>query len=110
MKATLRAMTKKSVIKEFETSYREEDGYKQAGLVGEGKVGRTPTIYIAQLWIGENSAFSVESELIGQINDGADGLFSSVLRSIRFKGDEEEPTPPAEEKENSSDPKPEPKS
>lgn len=92
MQATLRAMTKSSVVQEFDTSYTEENGYKLAGLVGEGQVGRTPTLYIAQLWIGDNSAFSVEGELIGEINDGADELFSSTLRSIHFvHGQKEEP-------------------
>lgn len=85
MKATLKAMTKKSVVSEYSTSYSEEESYKMAGLVGEGKVGRTPTIYIAQLWIGDKSALSVEAELIGDINEPADQLFSSVLRKIGHK-------------------------
>lgn len=87
MEATLRAMTKDTVVKTFDTSFREEENYKQAGLVGEGKVGRTPTIYIAQLWIGKNSAFSVEAELIGQAHDKADELFSTILRSVGYKGE-----------------------
>ena len=78
MQATLRAMTDRSVVKTFNTSYREEENYKQAGLVGEGKVGRTSTIYIAQLWIGEQSALSVEAELIGEANNNADKLFSDI--------------------------------
>lgn len=94
MKATLRAMTDRSVVKTFETSFREEETYKQAGLVGEGKVGRTPTIYIAQLWIGETSAFSVEAELIGEAGVEADTMFSEVLRSVGVKvvGEEAEDT------------------
>lgn len=94
MKATLKAMTKQSVVQEFNTSYREEENYKQAGLVGEGLVGRTPTIYVAQLWIGEKSALSVEAELIGEPMDEADGLFSNVLKSVGVK------TAPPEEAED----------
>ena len=52
MEATLRAMTKDTVISEYNSAFREEEDYKQAGLAGEGKVGRMPMIYIAQLWIG----------------------------------------------------------
>lgn len=85
MQATLRAMTKRSVVQEFDTSFRETEDYKQAGLVGEGKVGLTPTIYIAQLWMAENSALSVEAEMIGEPVENADKLFSTVLRSIKFK-------------------------
>jgi len=90
MKATLKAMTKQSVVQEFNTSYRDEKTYKQAGLVGEGLSGRTPTIYIAQLWIGKTSAFSVEAELIGEPMADADELFRDVLASVgprAVKGD-----------------------
>ncbi len=89
MESTLKAMTKRSVVKTFDTSFREEEGYKQAGLVGEGKVGVTPTIYIAQLWIGHNSILSVEAELIGEADETADTLFGSVLKSVRFVTEEE---------------------
>ncbi len=105
MQATLRAMTDRSVVKTFDTSFREEEDYKQAGLVGEGKSGRTPTIYIAQLWIGEQSALSVEAELIGEASDKADALFSEILRSVRYDtGEEIEGEPeqaPEEEKPES---------
>ena len=89
MKATLRAMTKKSVVSEYNTSFREEESgkYKQAGLVGEGLSGRTPTIYIAQLWIGEKSAFSLEAELIGEPDEGPDELFRNVLMSVGHQDD-----------------------
>ncbi len=87
MEATLKAMTNRSVVQTFDTSFREEEHFKQAGLVGEGLSGRTSTIYIAQLWIGKTSAFSVEAELIGEAAETPDKLFSDVLRSVKFKGD-----------------------
>ena len=85
MKLTLQAMTKNSVVEEFESSYREEESYKQAGLIGEGHVGRTPTIYIAQMWMGKKSVLSVEAELIGEAMEDADALFSDVLKSVGLK-------------------------
>ncbi len=87
MELTLKAMTKNSVVEQFDSSFREEPEYKQAGLVGEGHVGRTPTIYIAQLWIGKQSALSVEAELIGNALPDADALFSDVLKSVGLKKD-----------------------
>ena len=89
MEKTLEAMTDKNIVKKFDSSFREEKtlGYKQAGLVGEGKVGELSTIYIAQLWIADHSAFSVEAEMIGDKNDNADKLFSEVLKSVHFVGD-----------------------
>lgn len=85
MEATLRAMTKRSVVETYNTSFREEETYKQAGLVGQGASGKLPTLYIAQLWIGQKSAFSVEAELIGQTAEGPDTLFRDVLRSVGLR-------------------------
>jgi hypothetical protein len=88
MEATLKEMTKKTTVQTFDTSYREEKGYKQAGLVGEGKMGRSSTIYLGQLWIGSQSAMSVEAEIVGDPNHDADLLFSNVLKSVKYIGDE----------------------
>ncbi len=85
MKETLKAMTDQSVIQTFDSSFREEEHYKQAGLVGEGLKGLTSTLYIAQLWIAKNSALSIEAELIGDASDEADTLFSDILKSIQYK-------------------------
>ncbi|MEM7650759.1 MAG: hypothetical protein AAF204_01595 [Pseudomonadota bacterium] len=94
MEATLKAMTKDSVVDDHQSAFREEDGYKQAGLVGEGKVGAMSTIYIAQLWIGKQSAFSVQAELIGEAHDTADQLFSDILKSVGYTGEKPTPLPP----------------
>jgi hypothetical protein len=102
MAATLRAMTDQTLIKTFDTTFREEEGYKQAGLIGEGKSGRLSTIYIAQLWIGSHSAFSVEAEMIGDASERAENLFRDVLQSVQFTG-EKKP------EENKEEPKKEPK-
>lgn len=90
MESTLKAMTQGNVIQTFDTSFREEEKYKQAGLVGESKVGNIPTIYIAQLWIGGQSALSVEAELIGEAHDEADQLFSDILKSVHYIEEDKE--------------------
>lgn len=84
MQATLKAMTGRSVVEAFNTSFREEKEYKQAGLVGEGRSGKLSTVYIAQLWIGGTSALSVEAELIGDAHEDADTLLKDVLKSISY--------------------------
>ena len=83
MAATLRAMSKQTHVDVQNTAYREAASYKQAGLVGEGLSGNTQMIYIAQLWIGQKSAMTVEAELIGDALSEADQLFSDILRSVR---------------------------
>ena len=93
MKATLRAMGADNSLKQFETSFREETHYKQAGLVGESTSGRTDGIYIGQLWVGHNSIMSVEAELIGESHNAADNLYSEVLKSVHFKESEDEAQP-----------------
>lgn len=89
MKGTLSAMTQHSLVQAYEMSFREEDGYKQAGLVGEGRVGRTSAVMIAQVWIGKQSAMTVEAELIGPAHEDADVLFRDILRSIFYKVEKE---------------------
>ena len=89
MEATLRAMTNRTVVQTFDTTYRTEDNYKQAALIGEGQSGMLSTIYIAQLWIGHGSALSVEAEMIGEAHDDADKLLSDVLKSVHYLTDEE---------------------
>ncbi len=85
MEATLRAMTDKNVITTFDTSFSEDELYKQAGLVGEGEIGMTSTIYVAQLWIDAGSAMSLEAELIGDPSNEADTMFSDILKSVGFR-------------------------
>lgn len=105
MEATLRAMTNRSVVKTFDTSFRTEEGFKQAGLVGEGKSGTMPTIYIAQLWIGRGSAFSVEAEMIGESHEKADILLSEILKSVHYLSDEEKKAKAAPPKEETKEEK-----
>tara|TARA_Y100000590_G_scaffold470137_1_gene662238 strand:+ start:12512 stop:13108 length:597 start_codon:yes stop_codon:yes gene_type:complete len=83
MKQTLEAMTDKSLIKIGETFSRSTDRYKQATLLGEGLQGRTPTLFMAQLWIDESSAFAVKAEIVGEALTEADTVFSEILRSIK---------------------------
>ncbi|MFP4312731.1 MAG: hypothetical protein ACLFR0_00270 [Alphaproteobacteria bacterium] len=90
MVATLEEMTKGSIVNTYETSYYEDDEnrYRLAGLVGEGKVGMTPSIFIAQMWLGQNSAFSIEAEIVGDAFAEPDSLFRDILRSVRYKDNE----------------------
>lgn len=83
--ATLREMTKDEVKQTFQSNVYEGDGYKLAGIVGEGERGMTPTIFMAQLWIGDASAFSFEAEITGDEHEEADQLLQSVLKSIHHK-------------------------
>lgn len=99
MQATLQEMTKNSVVETIETTYHqdEEGRFRIAGLVAEGKVGLIPSIFIAQMWLGENSAFSVEAEMIGDAYLESDALFRDIMRSISYKEKTEGETKAPEE-------------
>ena len=103
MEATLRAMTNRTVVQTFDTTFRTEDNYKQAALIGEGQSGILSTIYIAQLWIGHGSALSVEAEMIGEAHDDADKLLSDVLKSVHYLTDEERKAKLPKDKEADED-------
>lgn len=88
---TLQAMSGESVENQYEVNYDEDEKgrFKTASLVGEILVGMSPGIYMAQMWIGEESAMTVEAQLIGDPIESADAMFRDILRSIRYKGDDE---------------------
>lgn len=88
MAKTIKAMTTDSVIETYNSDFSEDEQkrFKQAGLVGQGMVGRTPAIYIAQMWLGKQSAMTIEAELIGEANEEADKLYSDILKTIKYSG------------------------
>jgi hypothetical protein len=85
MKETLIALVGKGKLDKYETDFQQFPEAKQASLLGTGKSGNSEKIYIAQLWIGHQSVFTVEGELIGEQTDDADKMFADILRSIRYK-------------------------
>ena len=94
MLITLRSMAKDSGADEFNADARTGANYKQGGLAGMGTVGRSPMIYVSQLWVGEQSILSVEGELIGDAFEEADRLFSEILKSVDYTGKKDIPAPP----------------
>ncbi len=72
----------------------DKDNVKSAAITGVGKTGTQDKIYSAQLWIGQNSVFSVQAELIGSAHDVADKSFRDILQSIKRK-DGKQIEPPA---------------
>jgi len=82
----LKAMARRNHVTVLNNTYREdeEERYKIAGILAEGQSGTKGMIYLAQMWIGKNSVMTVEAELIGQEQVGADTLFRDVLRSVGY--------------------------
>lgn len=87
MKATVKALAKGKVVKTHEINTRQESTYRQASLLGQGRFGLYDSIFISQLWMGQNSIMSVEAELSGEQVDQADQVFADILRSIGYTED-----------------------
>lgn len=85
MRATLEGMVGKNKLGDYESHYNETDEAKQAVLIGSGDVGNNNKIYMAQLWIGKESVFTIEGELIGGPHEEADDMFADILRSVQLK-------------------------
>ena len=84
MENTVREMTKESVVETFNVSSSEKENYRLTGLVGQGKKGLHDTLFIAQLWLSENSIMSVEAEISGQKHSAADELFAGILNHVGY--------------------------
>lgn len=88
MVKTLTLMSDDNLKGEYHTNFSEdEDGhYKMANLVGETMMGMSNGLYLAQMWIGEKSAMTVEMQLMGEPLEEADGMFRDILRSVKYIG------------------------
>lgn len=84
MEETVKEISEKNAIETYNISTREEEGYRQTGLIGKGRKGLDDTIYLSQLWISEQSVMSVEAEMSGAQTDEVDQLFANILKSIGY--------------------------
>lgn len=85
MQATLAGMVSPGQLENVKADYLEFENAKQAIVMGTGSRGISDMIYTAQLWISENSIFTIEGKLIGIPIEEADKLFANILNSIRHK-------------------------
>lgn len=85
MKAALAGMIENRGLDTYDINFSEEKTTKSAAVSGTGKTGMQGKIYTAQLWVGQNSVFSVQAELIGDAHPQADESFSTILKSLKTK-------------------------
>jgi hypothetical protein len=93
IKAALAGMVSDRNLDNHTVNFSQEKDYRNAALLGTGKTGRQDKIYSAQMWIGKNSVFTVQAELIGSAHPDADKTFGDVLKSIQVKGGQQLPAP-----------------
>lgn len=95
MKAALAGMVESKNLSSHEVRFDEikEENVKSAAITGTGSTGRQEKIYTAQLWIGPNSVFTIQAELIGSAHEKADKSFGEILSSIKTKEGKQIPRP-----------------
>lgn len=86
----LRGMIRKRDIESADINFIAEETHRHAILSGISKQGRSQTIHMVHLLIGEKSILTVEAKLSGGPQNEADQAFSNILRSISLKEEEEE--------------------
>jgi hypothetical protein len=94
IRAALAGMVDERRLDDYTTDVRDINQTRRGAITGTGKTGTQDKIYTAQLWIGPQSIFTVQAELIGDTHQGADQEFSAILRSIQIKQATPPPAPP----------------
>ena len=95
MKAALSGMVEDRNLTQHEIKFSDEkDGTKSAAITGVGINGTQNKIYTGQLWIGPNSVFTVQAELVGSEHPQGDKVFSDILSSIKTKPGKQLPPKP----------------
>jgi hypothetical protein len=95
VKAALAGMVDEKKLEEHSIRYDQQENYRSGGISGSGKTGQQDKIYTGQLWVGKNSVFTVQAELIGGEHVVADESFGIILSSIQYKGGKQVPQKPA---------------
>lgn len=93
---TLRQMTKASNMEAFDVNTSENGGFKKGAVMSTGLRNDKGVIYSGQIWVGKNSIFTMESEMIGPKNGPLETMFVDILRNTRAK--DAPPAKPAETK------------
>ena len=86
----------------YDINHGETDLAKMSALFGAGPTdnGNDVMLYVAQIWVGENSTLSLEGEIIGHDVPEADELFADILASLHHK----DGPPPTEPKDSETEP------
>lgn len=93
MKAALAGMVDERNLSSHEIQFNQQEKTKSAAITGVGVTGTQDKIYSGQLWVGPNSVFTVQAELIGSAHPAADQEFHDILASIKVKDGKQLPKP-----------------
>lgn len=83
MEKTLEAMASSYSVTQDDVSHHNTDTYKHASLIGASKDKDKDHLFIAQLWMNNQSAFSIQTHITGPHSKESDTLLSHILHSIK---------------------------
>lgn len=84
MQYTLETMAKNNAT-DYETGFADHGDAKAATLLGSRSMpDGTDKIYMAQLWISENSVLTIQAEITGPQTPETDTMFIGIMKSIRL--------------------------
>lgn len=93
MKTALYGMIDNRNLKTHDIKFSQREKTKTAALTGEGITGSEEKIYTGQIWVGPNSVFTIQAELVGRAHAVADKSFGDILSSITEKEGKQLPKP-----------------
>ncbi len=93
MKAALAGMVEERNLTKHEMKFNQYETTKNAAISGVGTTGMQEKLYTGQLWVGQNSVFTVQAELVGSAHHVADKSFGEILASIKTKDGKQLPKP-----------------
>lgn len=95
LRAALFGMIDNRNLTSHETNFDQQEKVRSASITGTGTTGAQEKIYTGQLWVGPNSVFTVQAELIGAAHETGDKSFGDILSSIKVKEGKQLPKPKA---------------
>lgn len=93
MKAALAGMIEERNLTSHDMKFNDMKTTKNAAITGVGTTGAQDKIYSGQLWVGPNSVFTVQAELVGAAHPVGDKSFRDILASIKVKDGKQLPKP-----------------
>lgn len=95
LKAALFGMVDNRSLTSHDINFEQQEKVRSASITGTGITGTQEKIYTGQLWVGPNSVFTVQAELVGAAHEVGDKSFGDILSSIKTKEGKQLPKPVA---------------
>ncbi|HNQ92513.1 MAG TPA: hypothetical protein PKI93_06230 [Alphaproteobacteria bacterium] len=87
---TLKRLLKDQNMEAYDISSDEQDGFRRSTSMSIGTKDNTPYMYTGQIWIGEQSMFTIEAQMKGPQNEQIGKTFAEILKATHAKNNKSE--------------------